>query len=199
MSRIAVLDTETTGFPSNSLASVIDVGGVIIDLSDGSEVSRFDSLVCPLAWGEWAEPATAIHRLTHDDVKGSPRPHSVTPALVAWLEKHDCWWWTSYNVAFDQPMLRRMGFVTGRLASCVMVRAMQIMGPAGVLRAADPSHPRYREDSPWLFPPLAPNPKSGTSACEFFGVDPILPAHRALSDARTAAEVMLRIKSYAPP
>ena len=199
MSRIAVLDTETTGFPSNSLASVIDVGGVIIDLSDGSEVSRFDSLVSPLAWGEWAKPATAIHGLTYDAVKGAPRSSSVAAALVSWLGEHDCWWWTSYNVDFDRPMLRRMGFVTGRWASCIMVRAMQIMGAAGVLRAADPSHPRYREDSPWLFPPLAPNPKSGTSACEFFGVDPILPAHRALSDARTAAQVLLRIKSYAPP
>lgn len=200
-SRVAVLDCESTGFPSNPSASVIDVAAILLDL-DGTEIACFESLVRPIGWGPWAEDARKIHGIEAADVADAPAPGTVAADLEEWLRAHECRFVTAYNVAFDEPMLTRMGLRTrfpGDLsrplritwADCVMVRAAKIMGPAGVLRDADPSHPRYRPDLPWLFPPLAPNPKSGLSACEFFGVEPVLPAHRARADVATAVRVLM--------
>ena len=199
-SRVAVLDTETTGFESNRLACVIDVGAIILD-TDGTEIASFSTLVKPIAWGDWCAGAEAVHGITREQAESGAAPGAVAADLEEWLAEHDCRWVTAYNVGFDRPMLARMGLrgSQGRpmWGPCVMDRAVSIMGPAGVLRPADPSHPRYRPESPWLFPPLCPKPESGTSACEFFGVDPSLPAHRALSDATTAARVLLAIVNRA--
>ena len=89
---------------------------------------------------------------------------------------------TSYNVGFDRVMVERMGLTDLRWAHCLMLRSMELMGPAGVLRDANPSHPRYEPGRPWLWPSLA-------HAREFFNVAAQEPAHRALSDARVAARV----------
>jgi len=196
-SRLAILDTETSGFPSNPSASVIDVAGVILD-TDGAEVASFATLVQPLGWGPWADGATAIHGLRLADVQDAPKPADVSGDLAEWLSLHHCRYVTAYNVGFDRPMLARMGFPANgpRWADCIMERAGRIMGPAGALRPADPTHPRFDPAFPWLWPPLSPRPESDgrpVSACEFFGVDPVTPAHRAASDAATAARVLLAI------
>lgn len=193
-SRLAVLDTETTGFPRDPLACVIDVGGVVLD-TDGTEIASFSTLVRPTSWGPHCDEASKIHGITHAMLADAPASAEVVTDLYAWLEAHGVRYVTAFNVEFDAAMLRRMRAEL-RWAPCIQQAAAEIMGPAGALRDADPAHPRYDPRSPWSFPPLSPRPnkdKRGLSACEFFGVQPELPAHRALSDATTAARVLRKI------
>ena len=192
-SPVAVLDSETTGFPSDRRTSVIDVGGIILDV-DGQEIASFSTLVRPLAWGPWCDGATAIHGIGWEQVADAPKPADVARDLAEWLTVNGARYVTAYNVDFDCPMLARMGADSLQWAPCVMERAMDLMGPAGALRDSDPGHPRYNPGRPWLFPPLCPKVGSGASACEFFGVDPVLPAHRALADATTAARVLVAMR-----
>lgn len=197
-SRVCVLDTETSGLPRDPHAVPIDVGAVILD-TDGAEVASFSTLVRPAVWGDAANDAARIHGITLAMVSDAPNPAEVVEDLAEWLRVNGCRWVTSYSVEFDREMLARMGFEYPRWAPCVMRRALAIMGPAGALRPADPTHPRYDSGSPWLFPPLSPRPESdrrGLSACEFFGVEPEMPAHRALSDATTAARVLKKIVGW---
>lgn len=188
---LCVVDTETSGFISNRLASVIDVGAVLLDV-DGNEIAHFSTLVQPIAWGDWAADAVKIHGITFDKLNGAPKPSAVVADLLTWLEQHGEPTCTTFNTGFDVPMLRRMGLDIP-FGPCLMIAAAKVMGKAGVLRPGDPGHPRFDASFPWLFPPLRPKEGSGVSACEFFGVAPVEPAHRALSDAQTAGRVLVAL------
>ena len=193
-SPILVLDVESTGLLSDPLARPIDLGAVVLDV-DGTEIASFSTLIRPTTWGDGAEKSAKIHGITFDMVKDAPKPAEVCADFRTWREVHGVTWATAFNVAFDRPMTERMG-ISLRWAPCIMLRAMDLMGLAGALRPADPGHPRYEEGRPWLFPPLSPRPEAdrrGQSACEFFGVEPVTPAHRALSDATTAARVLVEV------
>jgi DNA polymerase III epsilon subunit-like protein len=181
-SPIIVVDTETTGFPGQPWAHVIELGAIHLD-EEGNEVGTFEALVNPPVFDERADKALEINKIPREAVLVARRTELVLADYATW---HGARFATSYNVAFDRPMVERMGFQV-RWASCVMLRAMAVMGPANVLRPADPTHPRYERGRPWLWPSLA-------SAAEFFQVQVEGEPHRALTDARTAARVAIEIR-----
>ena len=179
---LIVLDTETTGFPSDRWARVIEIAAVKLD-EYGETIGTFSRVVRPDILDSRADKALGINGISRDEIAAADPTEQVAAAFEKWAG--DCWT-TAYNVAFDRPMVERMG-VRSRWASCVMERAMADMGPAGVLRASDPRHPRYSPDRPWLWPSLK-------AAAEFYSVAQTEPAHRALSDARTAAQIACMIR-----
>lgn len=179
---LVVLDTETTGFPEQAWSRVVEVAAVRLDVY-GQEESTFAELVRPEIHDYRAAGAEGVHGLTRKALADARLAGEVGADLFDWLDGAKC---TAFNVAFDAPMLARMG-VEILWGPCVMLRAMEVMGPAGVLRPADPRHPRFVEGRPWLWPSLK-------DAAAFFGVPPQEPAHRALSDAWTAALVAVEIQ-----
>lgn len=185
---IAVLDTETTGFPEQPWSRVVEVAVVVLDV-DGSEVFASSSLVRPEIHDARAAGAERVHGLTREALADAPLAGDVVATLNrvgiagTLLPAFPC---TSFNLAFDRPMLERMGLEPREWAPCIMLAAYDIMGPAGALRDADPRHPRYDPYRRWLWPSLA-------SAAEFFGCTRIGDPHRALSDARLAAAVLVEI------
>lgn len=180
---LIVLDTETTGFPESPWSRVIELAAVRLD-TDGREVDTFAYLVRPEIHDERSAGAERVHHVTRAMVADAPLAGDVADRFRAWVGGDAV---TSFNVAFDRPMVERMGLDSLRWASCIMERAMAVMGPAGVLRRADPSHPRYVPGREWLWPSLA-------ASASHFGVTVDGDPHRALTDARTAAAVACAIR-----
>lgn len=181
---LVVLDTETTGLPSTPWARVVELAAVLLD-PEGREVDTFATLVRPDVLDDRALPASRIHGITAEMLVDAMETAQVVADFRDWLGAAIPV--TSYNVGFDRVMVERMGLTDLRWAHCVMLRSMELMGPAGVLRDADPSHPRYEPGRPWLWPSLE-------QARTFFCVEPQEPAHRALSDARVAARVAVEVR-----
>jgi DNA polymerase III epsilon subunit-like protein len=171
-SRLCILDTETTGFQHHDWARVIELGAVVLD-GDGVEVAAWESLILPDILDERAAGALAVNKIDLDTLRATGiDPVEASRSFREWLALHDCRFVTAYNVAFDRPMVERhpLGLVDLRWASCVMLRA----------KAAVPGG---------RFP-------GGSLArmAEHFGVAVVGDAHRALTDARTAAGVAVAIR-----
>lgn len=194
---LCVVDAETTDLVSNPLASVIQIGAVILD-HDGNEIASFDTFVRPNAWGDWTAEATRISHITYDIVHGAPKPATVARDFEAWLAEHGCVWVTSYSTAFDRPMLHRMGAAfpqhaadvmipetLPRWGACIQRKASIFLAKAGLLKEPGNHTDPIRVDG------VLYRPASLRAACEFFGVSPVEPAHRALSDAQTAGRVLV--------
>ena len=180
--RVCVLDTETTGFPGQEWSHVIELGAVVLD-PDGSEVDSFGYLVVPPILDERAEPALAINHITAEELRRvGLSPATVARGLADWLRRHECRFVAAYNRQFDEAMLRKMAGwseVDVRWLNCIMLASMGVMASAGAAERFS-KHGRAK----W--------PKLSASA-EFFGVEVTGPAHRAVTDARTAAGVMVAI------
>ncbi len=182
---IVVLDTETTGLPRHPFARVVEVAAVALD-DAGREVGCFSSLVrataaeCDAGW-----EALAVNGIDPAMLLGAPGLLDVTEAFARWCAMHGGVV-TSFNVDFDRCMMERT-FDSLSLAwgPCVMLRAMEVMGPAGALPAS-PGRLAARGQR-WKWPSLR-------EAMEHFGVEREGDAHRALSDARGAAGVYRRLE-----
>ncbi|MCB9763214.1 MAG: 3'-5' exonuclease [Alphaproteobacteria bacterium] len=177
--HLVVLDTETTGFPAQRWARVIEVGAVLL-APDGAEVDTFEALVLPDILDERAHAAAGIHGITNETLRAEGVPQdevcaALRETLAAWGDPY----LTAFNVGFDRPMLLRMGIGRRRWARCIMQRASAVMGKAGALKP--------RSQGGWRWPSLA-------RAVDFFGVEVDGPAHRALTDARMAAGVARAIR-----
>lgn len=182
---LVVLDTETTGFPEAPWSRVLELAAVLLS-PDGEVLDTFESFVRPEIHDDRGAGAERVHGITAAMVAEAPLAGPVADAFRAWGRAKGAAAVTSFNADFDRPMVERMGLDRLPWAGCVMLRAMEVMGPAGALRNADPSHPRYVPGRPWLWPSLA-------LAASFFRVPVEGDAHRALTDARTAAGVALAI------
>lgn len=177
---LLVIDTETTGiYPKHPWARVIELAAVLLD-EDGNEVAVFESLVKPDVLDERANEALAINQITHEMLADAPSTAEVVDTFQQWTGGGSPWA-TSFNVAFDRGMVERMGVEELRWASCVMLRASNIMGPAGAL-------PRGKYGQDWKWPKLS-------EAVAFFDIQqPPGAFHRALFDARCAAGIAVAIR-----
>lgn len=165
-SRFCVVDTETTGLLQD-WSRVVELAGVILDV-DGSEVSAFESLVIPDILDERAKEGLAINQLTPSQIYmfGHPTP-IVAAAFVNWLQVFSCTQVTAFNTSFDQPHMERMGLDL-QWAPCLMKRAAKAMGRK--------------------------NRVSLAHATKTYGVTFQGDAHRALTDARAAADLVVAIQ-----
>jgi DNA polymerase III epsilon subunit-like protein len=177
---LAILDTETTGFPKDDWARVIEIG--VILLRKGEVVDFYTSLVRPDILDYRADKALEINQISVSEIKSARSTSEVAADFLAWCKWHDSPTFTSYNVAFDRPMMERMG-VQLNWGECLMERAMAVMGPAGKLKSRKGS---------WCWPSL-------TQAAEFFKIPPEgkeWQAHRALADACTATRIAIALDNH---
>lgn len=165
---IAIVDTETTGLPNQEWARVVEIGAVVLDPhKDYAEVDWSTGLVCPSVLDDRAARALAYCGISMDEVLAAQDERSARAEFYSWCAEHRVTEVFSYNRSFDETMLSRSGFVLP-WTGCIMRMA----------RAAMP--PRKKD------PPLA-------EAAAHFGA-PAGEAHRALPDARLAAQVFAAIR-----
>ena len=169
--RLCVLDTETTGLPHADWSRVVELAGIVLDC-DGSEVATWSSLVCPDILDGRAAEAFGINKLSVGVIRNSGIATEVAVVgFQAFLEEHGCRFVTSYNVRFDRAMVERMG-LSLQWASCVMLRAQAHIRGLG-----------------------APYPGGSLArVSEHLGIPFRGTAHRALTDARVAAEIAITIR-----
>lgn len=188
-SPVVVLDTETTGFGPEAV--VIELGAVVLDRR-GVEVDRFESFVALPPEAPWSDAAEAVHHISRDRLVGAPDAAEVERALTAWLDQHahavgqDARhpWVTAFNVDFDRRLCEQSGLRSLRwlgVQHCIMRRAMGPMGAAGALKP--------RRDGGFRWPGLS-------AAMDFFSLRFDGPAHRALTDARGAADVLREVRRW---
>jgi DNA polymerase III epsilon subunit-like protein len=192
-SPLLVLDFETTGFPRDSWSRPVELGAVVFN-EQGEEIGEFGSLMKPDILDERADGALRVNNITREELMTARTIAEVAELFHDWYgllpdpvaPVHRPPYVTSFNVEFDAHFARMMSLNVRGWASCVMVKAMQAMGPAGVLEPANPRHRNYSPDRPWLFPKLS-------KAATFFGVTVEGQAHRAVTDARTAGRIAVEI------
>ena len=185
--RIAVIDTETSGLDTDPDARPIELAAVLLDV-DGTQIAPFQSLMCPGNFDpEKAAGALAVNKIDPAAVLRAPRPAEVIADFRLWLEQHECTRLAAFNVKFDREMIRRVGFDDPvSWAPCIMIRAGTPMARAGqLLPRKDGFYMRvdgedYRPPALW-------------KAAQFFGVVPEGTAHRALTDATTAARILVAL------
>jgi DNA polymerase III epsilon subunit-like protein len=166
---ICVLDTETTGLPNQPWARVVEVGAVVLDpRKDYAEVACFQVVLDPGADALVGYPRNASQRVPIEEIlKFGVSEGTVHAVIAKWLTTHRVTEVFSYNRVFDEVLLKRSGFVLP-WTGCVMRMARAAMPP----RPKDPS--------------LA-------DAAAHFGATQA-EAHRALPDARLAAQVFAAIR-----
>lgn len=166
-SPIIVVDTETTGFPGSEWAEVIEIGAVVID-RDGDERDTFECLIHPVVMDWRIDAALKVNHLTRDMLTRMGLPPDEARALFGkWVREMGTPFITAYNVPFDRAMLDRGQYAEGlRWCTCIQRASRDYMGMS--LKLGE--------------------------VAEWFGADIAEPAHRALSDARTAARVMVALR-----
>jgi DNA polymerase III epsilon subunit-like protein len=101
-----VFDTETTGLPRCSAASLsvqprlIEFAGILIG-DDGEHVEEFETLIDPQQ--PLPEIITEITRLTDDDLRGKPHFRDVAPQITAMIEKASLA--VAHNLTFDKDVI----------------------------------------------------------------------------------------------
>lgn len=110
-SRVAVLDTETTGLkPGNDEV-------LSLSIVDGTGKTLFDSLIRPSRRKRWPK-AQEIHGISPADVADAPTLEEVSDEVRSVFDGADLV--VGYNVDFDIGMLDAGGLSVGRPTFCVM-------------------------------------------------------------------------------
>ena len=168
---IAILDCEATGLPSDKNARVVEIGAVVLHPHrDYAEVNSFSVVIHPGPNALDGYPRNASQAVPLESILGAGSAADARRALYEWMAQHQVTEVFSYNRTYDEGMLKRSGFELP-WAGCVM-------------RMARAAMPGLKKD-----PSLA-------AAVAHFGVS-LTEAHRALPDARAAAEVFAAIRRRA--
>ncbi len=177
---IIVLDTETTGLPHHDWAAVVDLAGVVVERDGSIRPGSFSCLIRPEVLDERVLDAQKVHGLTPEIlIREGIAPVYAADAWRRWCQQQDTPFLTSFNTAFDRKMVEKMGIREGVWCSCIMQAASDAIGRE---RGVQP----YRNGKyPWVKLEVA---------ATFYGIEQAQPAHRALSDALTAARVMVEIR-----
>lgn len=184
---LLVVDTETTGFTDDPEAQPWEIGAVLL-AHNGSEIGTFSAVGCPAVLHPRMDKALSIGGVTAAELRAHPPMTWCVEAFQTWLAEmsrntDEPRAWTAFNIAFDRPMLARIGVNVETWAPCIMERAKPIMGEAGAL-------PWFNKYNDWKMPKLS-------EAAAFFNVPQQEPAHRALADARTAGLIAIALQRRA--
>jgi DNA polymerase III epsilon subunit-like protein len=167
---ILIVDVETTGLPSDKDARVIELAAVVLHPHrDYAEVNHFSAVLFPGGSDTVliGYPRNASQAVPVEEILCAPHEEAVRLNFAAWCKQHQVTEVFSYNRVFDEGMLKRSGFDLP-WTGCVMRMARGAM--SGLKK--DPS--------------LA-------AAAAHFGITQG-EAHRALPDARLAAQVFATIR-----
>lgn len=192
--RLAILDTETTGiFGRDPWAEVIELAAVVLDTVTGADVhdAPFQSLVRPMdPHDPRSDEARAINKISVDDMLTAPSLIHVSADFLDWLYANEVDAVTSFNVAFDRAGLEKMRLRFLRWDECIMLAAMPAMAAAGNLRER-----RWFDVSTGV-ESIVPSLSLATCVSHY-GIALDGDPHRALTDARAAADVWRHIHGRA--
>lgn len=178
---LLIVDTETTGFLNNPNAQPWEIGAVLLD-EEGAEVATFSEMGRPEVLDASMKTALDIGGVRAEDLLDLPPMREIASRFIAWIPDVGASM-TAFNVAFDRPMLNRLGIDHEFWAPCIMERAKKEMGAAGAL-------PWFNKYGDYKMPKLS-------EAAAFYSVPQQEPAHRALADARTAGLVAIALQRRA--
>lgn len=174
--RRITLDVESTGFDSN-VAGIVEVAGVVFE--NGAEVAQFSSICRPhesCLVGPKVDEALAFSGITRAEIAAARSSDVVREELAYWLAT----WGQeatlhAYNVEFDKRFLSKEPWLLRpeTWGECIMLAASQMIGEAGGLPLFKGGKYKYAKL---------------VDAAAFFGVGTVQ-AHRALPDARQAAQI----------
>ncbi len=166
------IDTETTGRDSTT-DRVVELAAVVF--RDGVVVARQGWLIQPGI--PIPAEVTAIHGISDDDVRESPRFEQVLPEFLAMLEGNLP---LAYNADFDRRF--------------IMAEIDRVVSPL----LEEP--PSLRKSVEWLDPLIwarelqrAEKSKALGDVCTRLGI-PLTQAHRATDDAEAAGQVLLKLR-----
>ncbi len=167
MSRIAVIDFETTGMSPDEGSRATEVGIVMIE--GGRVVDRFQSLMNA---GAYVSPfITQLTGITNEMVEAAPPADRVMREAARFVGDAPM---VAHNAAFDRKFwvdeLARVDEDASQPFACTVLLARRLY-------------------------PQAPNHRLGTLR-QWLGITPTGRAHRALADAETAAAVLLHMLDH---
>lgn len=162
---LAVIDTETTGLDT-ATARIVELGGVWIERGRLDEARVFARLIDPAM--PMPPQASAIHAIHDRDVAGQPAFGEVAADFARWIGGAVV---LGCALGFDLAVLKREHERAG--LSWVPPRALDLRDLVGVLGIALPDH-------------------SIETLANWLGVE-ISGRHRALGDAKAAAEIYLAL------
>lgn len=169
MSSWLVIDTETTGL-LQPWSFVVEFAAVWVQ--DGKGISAFTSMVNPPVLDERANAGLAVNHIDPKQLLHAPSPEEVRAAFADWSRRLPADTQTAaYNAPFDRQHCERLGLPLPAWGPCIMQRARKHFGVQSI-KLVD--------------------------AAASFRIPPYTPAHRALSDAYTAAAVLVALDAVAP-
>jgi len=165
-SRVVVVDVETTGLAVRNGGRVIEVGAVAVE--NGAVVAELDTLIdagAAISYG-----AFRVHGISEAMLAGKPLPHEVWPDFREFVGHAPL---VAHNAPFDSAFIRHelslLGFGMGNHWHCTIRLARKHL----------PQLPRHNLDTVYRY---------------LFGNIPgDARRHRALDDARMAAEIWNRL------
>lgn len=163
---IVVIDTETTGFSPRNGGRVIEIGAVMI--AGTRVVDEFATLIdagAPISRRAWM-----VHGITRQMLRGQPSPAHAWSAFARFVGELPV---AAHNAPFDRP------FVLNELARICIPFPNPWICTLSLSRRRLPGLPSHRLDAVYthLFGPIPPSARR----------------HRALDDARLAAEILMRL------
>jgi len=177
--KFIVPDIETTGRRTYN-SQIVEVAAVVLD-ERFAEVERWGTLVNPgpeaLAL---AQPkAMEVNGLTAEALRDAPSTKDAAAAFQALMARHPGATVHAFNNEFDSWFLARepWNLPLERWGECIMLAAMEVMEEANALGLRFNGKPKF------------PNLRE---AVAFFGLSSET-THRAIGDARAAADVMIEI------
>lgn len=197
--RVAVLDTETTGFPNlakQNLFHLVELGAVVVDVGTGQVnfFEPFHSLVLPPDHARVLEaPQTQVAlNLSGTDLKGDVLRwgfplEAVQEGWRQWCARHHINAVTAFNSDFDR---QAVPWVEQPWASCLMRWSAAAADASGGRpwrsdKRGRPKNPKVSEAAAWLQDRGCAVP------------DPTR-EHRALDDAKTEACIMAQLLRLHP-
>lgn len=179
MLKFIIPDIETTGRRTYN-SRIVEVAAVVID-ENFAEIERWSSLVNPGAEAmALAQPkAMEVNKLTTEDLKEAPSTQDAAKAFQELLARHPEGTIHAFNNEFDSWFLAQppWNVPIARWGECIMKAAMEPMEDDQVLELrynGEVKYPNLREAVAYF------KLKSETS-------------HRAIGDARAAADVYIEI------
>lgn len=167
MSRIAVIDFETSGSTPSHGARATEIAIVMVE--GGEVIGSFASL---MNGGVWIPPfITQLTGISNAMVAAAPPAEDVMREADAFVAGAPM---VAHNAPFDQGFwraeLERAGLEAPHPYACTVRLSRRLF-------------------------PNAPNHRLGTLV-EYHGIDSAGPAHRALADASVTAQMLLRMQTH---
>jgi len=175
MSKIIILDLETTGFLHVG-GKIVEVGIVELDLSSGERKIIFDS-VCHESGitREEVENSWIVKNsdLTIEEIRRSPNLESIKPEIQQIIDRYESGA-TAFNNSFDFGFMESRGFTFPKKLDCPMKLSTDIC-----------KLPSPRGGYKW--------PKVEEAHFHFFGDVGYIEKHRGADDAFFEAEIVYKL------